>query len=182
MRLYHTFHPDHEVRGQALLDFKTAAGDDIVRLFFEKHRLMNLNAEAWYPAQRWFDVVNDMRASGASAPDCVQAGKQWAATLFSAPQWYGLHVRDVLLHLALAYRATNRGTAIGDVTCDVLGPTHVRLTFRMPHPDDFWYGVCCGIMERVTAQGVTYQVYYDSTAPRRDTDHADTTIIHVEWS
>lgn len=168
--------------GRGLLDFEAASPDAVVRLFFEKHRLINLDPDGWYPAQRWFDAVNDMRASGVVTPDYIRAGRQWANTLFSAPQYYGLPVRDMLLRLNHVYRAANRGTAIGAIAAEPWGTSRIRLTLRVPYPDDVWYGVCYGIMSRVAGLGITYRIYYDADAPRRDINGSDTTILHVQWT
>jgi hypothetical protein len=79
-----------------------------------------------------------------------------------------------------AYRANARGTDPGEVKWDVINDHHVRLTVRVPFPDDEWYGVCYGYMRRFAPPGTQFTIYYDDAIPRCDLG-GEVTVIHVEW-
>ncbi|HEX3054338.1 MAG TPA: hypothetical protein VHP83_27020 [Aggregatilineaceae bacterium] len=165
------FQADHEYLGQTLIDFELAAGD-AAHVCFQQHGLTNLSPDTWYPASTFIAAIRDMPKL-----DLVSVGRR-QAELTDLPDY--LSLLEVFDEMNQLYLRRNRGSDVGDIQCEVLGPTHIALIFRVPQPDDLWYGICCGYVRRFTARNAYCKVYYDPDLPRCD-QGGDVTVIHVEW-
>lgn len=176
---YKLFHSDHEYLGQVLLDLENAVGGDRVRKIFEKHGLTNIEAQAWYPAQKFLDSLIDMSSGSVPMMDFVSIGLKQVEMAIMPPEFASLPLIQILGSMDAAYHLNNRGTDIGEIKCDVVDDKHVKMIFRVPQPDDIWYGVSYGYMRRL-AGGVRFTVTYDKETPRRD-HGGEVTIIHIKW-
>lgn len=177
---YQLFHPDHEYLGQVLIDFENASGGVSIKPFFEKHGLVNIDPTAWYPAQKFMDVLNDIVSQpGRGMLDFISIGMKQAETAIIPPEYYELPLIDILHGLDAAYRLNNRGTDIGEIRCEQISDKHFKMFFRVPQPDDVWYGVCYGYLRRLVPSHMNFTVYYDENVPRRE-QGGDVTVIHIE--
>ncbi|MBI5958326.1 MAG: hypothetical protein HY866_06320 [Chloroflexi bacterium] len=182
MAPYKLFHPDHEYLGQVLMDFQNAVEGESIHSIFKKHGLTNIQPQAWYPAQMFINILNDMKESRTMQMlDFVSIGMKQVENAVMPPGLAQLPLIDILRSMDTAYQMNNRGTDIGEIRCEVIDAHHVRLIFRVPQPDDIWYGVCYGYMRRLAPEGTHFTVYYDEHQPRRE-DGGEITIIHISWS
>lgn len=178
---YTLFHPDHEYLGQVLIDFENALGSNDIHQTFEKHGLINIDPQGWYPAQKFMDVLNDMEENEiAQMWDFVSIGLKQIEHAIVPPEFESLPLIQILQSLDATYHLNNRGTDIGEIKCEVVNENHVKLIFRVPQPEDAWYGVCYGYMRRFAPQDTIFRVYYDKNTPRRS-EGGDKTVIHVVW-
>ncbi len=181
MARHELFHPDHEYLGQVLIDFENAVGGERIHPLLEKHGLGDIDAEVWYPAQRFMDVMNDLQDSGmADMLDFVSIGLKHVEQAIMPPEFAALSLVEILSGMDAAYHLNNRGTDIGEIKCEIVSNRHVKMLVRVPQPDDVWYGICYGYVRRHAPEGTTFTVYYDEDAPRRH-EGGDHTIIHITW-
>ncbi len=180
MSHYKVFHPDHELRGQLLIDCENAIGRSRIQPLFEKHGLVNIDPRAWYPEQQWLDVLSDMADQGNAMFDFVSLGIKIADNAMLPPGFSSLPLLTVLQNANSIFQLNSRGTETGEITTEVLGDKHAKLTFRVPDPDDFWYGILFGYVRRCMPQGTHFTVSYDKEVPRRE-QGGEVTVMHVEW-
>lgn len=56
--------PTVEVKGQVMMSFLKNLNADEIHPYLVKYELTDLTPEAWYPAQRFLDVLNDLATCG----------------------------------------------------------------------------------------------------------------------
>jgi hypothetical protein len=181
MSHYKVFHPDHEIRGQLLVDCENAIGRSRTRPLFEKHGLVNIDPQAWYSEQQWLDVLSDMADLGDPMFDFVSLGIKIAENVTFPPGFDSLPLLTVLQNGSRVFHMNSRGSETGEITVETLNDKHVKLAFRVPDPDDFWYGIVFGYVRRCMPKGTHFTVFYDKEIPRRE-QGGEVTIIHVEWA
>lgn len=182
MSRYELFHPDAEILGQVILDFKQAIGSGHFQHYFESRGLVNLQPDVWYPAQPWVDVLNDIAAlgSGKAMFDFVSIGIRQLELAVMPPEMDSIPLQDALCSIEEAYRLNYRGTDVGSIQAEAVDQGHIRLIVRSFEPDDLWYGNLHGFMRRFAPPGLKYRVYYDPALPRREQGGA-ATVLHVVW-
>jgi len=181
MPQYKVFHPDHETLGRTLLDFENAVGGESIQPFFQKHGLVNIDPDAWYPEQKLLDVLSDISEQRNAMFDLVSIGLKTIEQAVIPPEYEGLPLMTILEGANDAYQLNCRGTDIGEVRCEVVTPQHVKMICRFPDPDDYWYGIFYGYVKRFSPKGTSFTLSYDNDIPRRDKG-GDVTIIHIAWS
>ncbi len=179
---YQLFDPNTEILGQVILDFEQAVGSEHFHPIFEQHGLVNLDPDAWYPAQAWLDVLNAVSVSGSgqSMFDFVSIGIRQLELAAVPPGFEDLPLVDALCAIEDAYRLNYRGSDIGGIVAEVIAENHVRLIIRSFEPDDLWYGNIYGFMRRFAPGNVRFKVAYDPDLPRRD-QGGEVTVLHVTW-
>jgi hypothetical protein len=175
---YAPFHPDHESLGHILHDFNDSVGGEELAEIFAHHGIIDLDWNEWYSATPYFDALNEIVDNGGAMMKFVSVGMKQVENAIIPPEYAELSIEELLLHLDAAYRMNNRGTDIGEIKVEPVSDNHMKMIFRMPHPDDIWYGVCFGYMKRLTRTSY-FNVEYDDTH-RRDFG-ADVTVIHIRW-
>lgn len=183
MPKYEAFGPDAEVLGQNVLAFVECTNSDNIRPFLERHGLDEIDPERWYPMQDFLDVLNDMEneVGGAAALDFVSIGLQLIETAVFPPEVDELSLEEIMLGWNESYQLNNRGAHIGDFDTELVVDKHLKITTRIPYPDDYNYGVFYGAAKRWLPENTPFTVYYDEEAPRRDIDGSQSTIVHIEW-
>jgi len=178
MSRYQVFHPDHESKGQTLIDLANAIDAEEFLPILEKHGLTSIDPDSWYPQQRQLDALSEIAELSGGMYDLVSLGLKMAETAAMPPQFETLSLQEVLMHGDIAYRMTDRGTDPGDVKAEILNDKHFRITLRVPDPDDLWYGIVYGYMRRFSPKGTRFTVYYDQDIPRRE-QGGKVTVIHA---
>lgn len=181
MAHYQVFHKDHEVIGQVALEIQTAIGGENIYPIYERHGLTNVNPQAWYPMQNLLDVFNDFEARGGAMFDLVSVGMKTVENLVLPPEASSLPLLEMFQLSAQIYLLNSRGSNIGTIDCEALAPNHVKLTYIVPMPSDFMYGIVYAFGRRFSAPGTPITVYYDEDIPRRE-DGGTATIIHAQWN
>ncbi len=178
MRHFTAFHPDHMMYGQNILAHERAIGSDRIHPLLEKHGLAQIDPQAWYPVQKWLDVLSDMADEGGAMFDFVSVGMKMVDNAIFPPELEKLPLLEVLKMVDKVYPMNNKGTDVGYVRCEVVNDKHVKMYVRVPAPDDEWYGIIYGYVRRFAPKGAHFTVHYDRDIPRRD-QGGDVTIIHV---
>jgi hypothetical protein len=175
-----SFSADCEVIGQVMIDFASAIGSEHFMPIFEKHGLGDIDPDQWYPVLDLLNALDEISQQAGSMPDLVSIGMKSAEMAVLPPEYYELSIPEIFQLMNEAYRVNVRGTDPGEIACDLIDDRHIRLTTRVPYPDDHWYGVCYGYMRRLAPPGTQFTIYYDDDILRRDLG-GDVTVIHVEW-
>lgn len=179
MPKYESFSEDAEVVGYLLAGYKHAVNHEEFDAYFEKH-IGEIDPEQWYPFQKLLDIFNDIDANPSSMMNFVDIGMAIAEHTPLPPEWDELPIEGVLQEYTAITALVNRGTDLGEIGYKIVDPRHVRLHYRFPVPDDYWYGVTYGFMRRFLPKGTPFKVYFDVGLPRRE-QGAEATIIHVTW-
>ena len=165
---YKVFHPDHMMHGQNILAHEEAIGSEHIRPFFEKHGLVNIQPEGWYPEQRWLDVLSDLADQPDAMFDFVAIGLKIAQNADMPPGFETLPLLEMMKTTNAAYLLHNRGTDVGEITCEVVNAKHVKMILRLPSADDLWYGILYGYVRRFSPKGAQFSLRDDEDVPRRD--------------
>lgn len=179
MAKYELFHPDTEILGQAILDFGSAIGFAKFGPILEEHGLTELEADQWYPARPWVDVLNELAEMPRSTLDFVSMGMQQMALVQWPPEFDEMSLIEILETLDDVYHMNYRGTDPGGIDVRVIDDHQVDLIIRSFEPDDLWYGNIYGLMKRF-AGGRDFTVQFVEDQPRRD-EGGETTTIRVLW-
>jgi len=178
---YQLFHPDTEILGQAILDFETALGSERFRPILEKHGLTRIDAQTWYPAQKWLDALSEIAETSTAMLDFVSLGIRQLELAVMPPEFEQMPLLEVLESLDAAYRLNYRGTDIGGIRVEVVDGKHVKVIIRSFEPDNLWYGNMHGLMRRFAPPGSRWTVYFDPDVPRRE-QGGEETVIHIKWT
>ncbi|MFN8531249.1 MAG: hypothetical protein U0670_21820 [Anaerolineae bacterium] len=180
MPRFKVFHPDHEVMGHVVIDMRNAIGSEDIFPIFQKHGLGDVDPKAWYPMQSMLDALREIDESGGSMFDFVSVGMNAAANLKMPPELASLSMVQIAPMVPAIYRMNVRGTDLGVAACDVVNQNHIKISYSIPYPDDYLYGLVYGVAKRFIPAGKTFTVYYDPTIPRCD-EGGETTTIHLKW-
>lgn len=177
---YKAFGPDAEVYGHAMLAFTESINFQNLKPILEKHNLLSIEPDKWYPQQIWLDVFNDVVASQNSTSNLVSVGMKIAETAVVPPDMEISFVDLMLGFGANSYCANNRGKDIGFIETRIVDEKHLVMVDGTPYPDEFVYGAYYGMARRFLPAGTPVVVQYDETEPRRS-EGGKTTIVHIEW-
>jgi hypothetical protein len=178
---YQLFHPDTEIRGKAILDFRKAVDSERFLPILEKYGLLSLKPNFWYPAQSWIDALNDMADNPGSPLDFVSMGMQQMELVDWPEESRTMSLTDILFQMDDIYHEYYRGTDIGSIQVQVISPTHIQVTVRSFEPDDLWYGNLYGLARRFLPKGILFSLAYGSETPRRELG-GEHTIFHITWN
>jgi hypothetical protein len=177
---YQAFSEDTEVIGQNVTAFIECSNRDAILPHLEKHGLDKIQPDKWYPLQDFLDVINDMMAAGGTTGDLVSIGMKMAETAVFPPEFDEMPLTEIMRDWNTAYELNNRGSDIGGFKVEIISDTHVKVTYRIPYPDDYNYGVFFGTAKRFLPEGTDFIVEYDADTPRRD-DGGEETVVHIIW-
>lgn len=173
-----TCDPNAEIFGANLQVFVDHIQADETRPIFEKHQLIDLEGQKWYPVIWWLNALNELGGTGNASANMIAIGIQITSVLEFPP---GLTLEAILMGWDDIYYSVHRGGDIGHVTTEAVTPTHYKITLTDIYPDDLSYGIAYGFARRFCPAGKTFKVYYEPNVPRRDDGGADVTLINVTW-
>lgn len=175
-----TCSPEVEVLGRKILSLIDNLSTEVIEPLLEKHGLDNIQPEAWYPAQDWLDVINDLFADRSWTSQFVVTGMSIAENGSISPELEDASLEQILGQWDDFYQMPHRGGDIGEVTVEKLSDTHFKTVHRHLYPDDLTYGIAYGWARRFLPEGTRFSVYYDKEVPHLDRGGTET-IIHVKW-
>ncbi len=173
------FDSQTEVIGQMMIAFLESGDKTIARKYLVKHGLSDIKPDQWYPLQTWLNVLRDMTRAGDSL-NLVDIGMQLVQTAVLPPGFTDLPLKDALMMMNEANKLNNRNGDIGEYTVEQIADYHIKVTTRLPYPDDWLYGMFYGGARRFLPLGTAITVTYDPVVPRRK-DGGDVTIFHIRW-
>lgn len=148
----------------------------------KKHGLMEIDKEAWYPAEKWIAVMNDMADDPALESNYVAIGMKVAENVVMPPPLQGAPLGKILEMWDVIYKKQHKGDNIGGKNIEKLSDTKYRAVLNDLYPDDLSYGVAYGWCRRFLPQGTRFIVKYEDIDNRRDTTGTETTTLLIEWS
>jgi hypothetical protein len=180
--VYRTFGPDAEVYGAAMLAFVTSINYPNFHTIMEKHGVVHVDPERWYPQQLWLDIFSDIASQHGGSADLVSIGMKLVDTAPMPPEMKALPFKDIMLGFDRgSYRMNNRGKDIGGIETVVISDTHLVMIDKTPYPDDFAYGAYYAMARRFLPRGTAFSVKYDESIPRRE-HGGQATHVHISWT
>lgn len=171
-----------EVWGRFLQMFTSCLLADNLTPILEKHGMLNLDPDQWYPLSRWMAVLDDIAAESDSMFDFVSVGMRIVDATELPPQILQMPFETLLMTLIprghnVAYRNGYQGYCNAEKVSD----THVVYRLNTPMPDDLSYGIFYGYVRRLIPKNWIFTVKYDEGTPRLDLG-GEETVIHVAWT
>jgi hypothetical protein len=188
MPRYSSFSPGVQVLGQTMLAFIECINRDNIMPYLSRqgllgrHGLEPIRAEKWYPLQSWLYILSDLsEESGHSAMfDFVSIGMKMLETGLFPAEFHTLSIEEVFQRWNDFYLMNHRGGDVGEFITEVIDKGHIRITARVPYPDDIFYGLFFAIARKFLPQGTRFVVEYSDEAPRRD-EGGDITLYDIVW-
>jgi hypothetical protein len=173
--------PRVEVSGAPMLSLIQNINADETKSLLAKHGLVNLTAEGWYPAQKWFDIFDDINNGDNSSANLVAIGMAVVDTAKTPP---GFEEADLPAILALwneHYHLNHRSPIdIGAIRTERRGDKHIVVELTTLYPDDLCYGMTFAYARRTLPKGTHFTVKYDEQEPRIEKG-GTRTLVHVTW-
>jgi len=176
----YTCDPNAEIIGQNLMSTVVHINKENVQPILEKHGLVNIDPEKWYPLQTWMDVLNDIEETGSSMSDFVSLGLAIAETAVLPPEIENASFEEFCAGMDYAYQMNHRGGDVGHYVAEKIADGHMKVTVTAPYPDDQAYGVLYGFARRFLPTSTDFVVEYDENIPRKEMGGTET-IVHITW-
>ncbi len=178
-----TCDPNVEVYGGGMQMFLLNLNAAEIAPYLEKHGLSNFQPDAWYPLERFLNVLNDLAATSNVMSNYVAIGM--AATKvdiesFPPEMLERMSLEDILASFGDLYVQQFRGGDVGGISTERIADQHYQVIYReVPLPDHFLYGSVYAVA-RAFSKGSDFSVWYDTDIQRMD-EGGTQTIIHVQW-
>jgi hypothetical protein len=180
MPTYTSLDPNVEVIGQNMLSFIQNIQAEAIQPVLEKHGLLNVQPDTWYRLQDWLDVLSDLSTQSGAMFNMVAIGTAISETALIPPEVAAMSLEQFLFIVDNVYQMQHRNGDPGHIQTEQVADKHIKLTVRVPYPDDLEYGTTYGFVRRFLPKGTNFMVEYDPDTPRRE-QGGDATIIHVTW-
>ena len=176
-----TCNEDIEVIGVSMLSIAQNINAQDIEPFLEKHGLVDIKADEWYPAHLWLDVMNDLAKHANLMQNLVAIGMSLAEKVKLPPQLENASLPQILQSWNKIYQGQHRGGELPAHVVEKISDTEYRCTFRDIYPDDFKYGLGYGFAKRFLPKGTRFTVSYDDMKNRMDFGDADKTVMTIKW-
>lgn len=175
--------PDLKILGAMTVTYVDNLQSQETKPVFEKHNLVDLDPNGWYPADKFMEAMNELAAMDNVSMNLVAIGMEVGRLVPLPPGMESATLEDVLMLWDELYYAVHGDYAgdIGHIECEKISDTHYQVTNSDLYPDDLAYGIIFGYARRFLPQGTAFKVFYDPDAPQRDRDGAPSTVLHVTW-
>ena len=180
MTTYKSFDPATEVIGQNLLAFIQNVQQENIKPLLEKHGLAQINPEAWYPLQKWLTLLSELSEESDAMFNMVAIGTAISETAVLPPEVEQLTFVQIMFGINDFYQMQHRAGDAGEIITEQINDTHIKLTVRVPYPDDLEYGTAYGFARRFLPAHASFTVYYQQDHKHHDAG-GENTIIHIEW-
>ncbi|NDJ55219.1 MAG: hypothetical protein GYB68_19275, partial [Chloroflexi bacterium] len=115
----------------------------------EKHGLLDIQAEEWYPVDKFVHVFEEWYASHTSVmADLVSVGMAIIDNMVLPPNLDALATIDKLMLIGQLHDMQHRGGDPGGYKIELLDDYHIRYTEDTVYPDHMIYGYIYGIARR----------------------------------
>jgi hypothetical protein len=180
MSTYVAFDNQTQISGRFILSAVEALGPE-VSIILQRHGLLNIQTDKWYPQQAWLDALMEMmmsRGNHTAALDLFRVGIRVAENI-ELPG----HIRrvdDLVNDANWVFENHYRNGTPGSVTASFTGPQRVRVVVRSPHPGDFLMGMIYGMAKRLVHGGGDFAVREDKEV-RASIQEDDIHIFELTW-
>ncbi len=148
----------------------------------EKHGVVNLDPQKWYPTQMLLDALNDLSQSPGFMFNMTAIGKKTGETVPVPPEMEHPTLAQVLQIWDSLYQMLHRNADCGCIRVEKVSDKHYKTIHTVVYPDAMSYGVLYAYGQRFLPPGTHFKVYYDPAVPARDYGgQGNATIIHIEW-
>ncbi len=173
-----------EVIGVAVLSFVRNMGTDAFDALILKHGFDTVDVDAWYPAQRVFDLFNDVvDSSSGNTQIFVAMGMQIAEQSQFPPEMAeSLTLAMILEGWQIHYQANHRGADLPPVETVKVSDTHYQLVLSPDnlYPADLVYGMAYGFCKLLLPPETYFSVSYDDEYSPYNDPHGQV-IVHISW-
>lgn len=188
MPRYISFSPNAQVLGQTVLAFVECTNKANImpylsrQGFLGRHGFEPIRAEKWYPLQSWLYVLSDLSEESAHSAmfDFVSIGMKMLETSLFPAEFHTLSIEEVFQQWNDFYLMNHQGDDVGEFITEVIDEKNIRITARIPYPDDLFYGLFYAITRQFLPRGTRFTLSYDEEIPRRD-EGGDVTIYDIVW-
>lgn len=173
-----TCDPNLEARGETSLSFIENVRSEQIKPILEKYGLSHIEADKWYSAQNWLNVLNDLAQQPDFTSNLVAVGLKVAEKALIPPQVVTFD--QLLTMFNMAYQMNHRNGEAGQIISEQVEERYFRVKLEDIYPDDMTYGILYGFAKRLLPQGMQFTVKYEEGRLNRDRG-GDETIIHIRW-
>ena len=175
--------PALELAGVTTLSLVENIVSDAIQPLREKHNLVEIDTEKWYPVQQVFDLFNDI-VEEHGTQSFVAMGMKIAEQSEFPPEMLGseLSLVQILEGWQTHYEANHRGGDYPPVGTIKVADNHYQLVLKLEHiyPYDLVYGMVYGFCKLLLPKGTPFTVKYDEKQ-NPHTEGASKILINVMW-
>jgi hypothetical protein len=149
----------------------------------EKHGVMNIDPQKWYPAQKLLDALNELSDMPDFMGNMVAIGKKIGEITPIPPEISEKPTLPQVLNIWDGlYQYLHRNGDAGQIVIEKVSDSHYRTGHSVLYPDDLSYGVAYAFARRFLPPKTGFKVYYDTEHPIRDYGGAgEFSYIHIKW-
>ena len=96
------------------------------------------------------------------------------------PDMEKMSLEEFLEAYARIWVLRHRNADANAIKPEKVSDRHIRVTSRIPYPDDLLYGILYAYPRHFLPEGSGFVVKYDENIPRRD-HGGEETVIHITW-
>lgn len=179
----YTCDPNLETNGLAVLSFVNNLGTEDIQPLIEKHNLVDIDPDQWYPAQQVFDLFNDVVDKHGGYQVFIAMGMQIAEQSEFPPEMREtLTLAMILEGWQEHYQANHRGAFLPPVETVKVSDKHYQLVLRPDnlYPPNLVYGMAYGFCKLLLPSGTPFLVQYDDHLVTY-ADNGEQVIVNVSW-
>ncbi len=159
--------PDAEVLGGAISGLVVAINSDNIIPHLKQLDMLEIQADKWYPKQKYIDLWNALMDSSSSHQDFVSIGMTIAETAWP-PEADNQPFDSLIEGWEAAFDAVNRGADRGYVRASKVNDDRYTVSCRIPEPDYLNYGIVYGFCKRFLPENTHFIVKFDPDVTHRD--------------
>ena len=178
MAQFVSFDPNAKVRGTTILTYVAALGEAAYPIL-EKHGLIDIEPDAWYPLQPLLDALKEIYEGDFSAVlDMVHIGMKIPEHVIWPPEIQTLE--DALFSIDVAYHMNHADGEVGFYQATQVNEREIEMVCQNPYPCDFDYGLLYAIAQRYLPPDGDLIVFHDENGPCRKYGD-DSCTYHITW-
>jgi len=136
-----------EVHGQTILKYIESLGHEAISPILKKHKLTDVQPNAWYPHQRVLDLLRDIQDPKYNVPGSLETLGIKLMRMAELPPNVN-SIPAILNALGILYGLQHRNFRETGWSARKIGPGHMRVTHDSPYPEDLAYGIVWGAVNR----------------------------------
>jgi len=173
--------PGTEVSGAALSSLIQNINRADIAPYLKRYRLERINSDAWYPAEMFLELLNEMSTHPNMMYNLVAIGISIAEVAIMPPELENASFEQVVKFWNAHYQANFRSGYVGQKKAVQVDYHHYKVIHDGTiMPDDLEYGVLYGFAKRFLPPGTSFSIWYDEDVLRID-EGGTQTIIHAQW-
>ncbi len=177
---YYSCDPQLELNGRTFLSFFTNVRYEMIRSHLDRYGFTEVDPDGWYPLQTALDILSSISQDEGSMSNMVAIGMAAAEASPIPPEVQQMPFADFLMLYPKLYQTRHRNGDPGWVLAERMARGHIRISLKIPYPDDVFYGLFYGFASRLLPRGTSRIIEYDPDLATRE-QGGDVTVIHVIW-